>query len=39
MNEDAGSDAYHALQAAGGHFKTGPTETNVGDIHILVVHA
>jgi len=32
----ANNDAYHFLDAAGGLIKTGPTNTNVGDLQILV---
>jgi hydroxypyruvate reductase len=32
----ANNDAYRFLDAAGGLIKTGPTDTNVGDLQILV---
>jgi glycerate 2-kinase len=32
----ANNDAYHFLDAVGGLVKTGPTNTNVGDLQILV---
>jgi glycerate 2-kinase len=32
----ANNDAYHFLDAVGGLIKTGPTDTNVGDLQILV---
>jgi glycerate 2-kinase len=32
----ANNDAYHFLDAVGGLIKTGPTNTNVGDLQILV---
>ena len=33
----ADNDSYHALEAAGGLFKTGPTGTNVCDLQILLL--
>jgi hydroxypyruvate reductase len=33
----ADNDAYHALEAAGGLIKTGPTGTNVNDIAIALI--
>jgi glycerate 2-kinase len=32
----ANNDAYRFLEAVGGLIKTGPTDTNVGDLQILV---
>lgn len=32
----ANNDAYHFLDTVGGLIKTGPTDTNVGDLQILV---
>lgn len=31
------NDSYHFFKRAGGHFKTGPTETNVCDLQILLM--
>ena len=31
------NDSYHFFARAGGHFKTGPTETNVCDLQILLM--
>ena len=33
----SGSDSYHFFEKTGGLFKTGPTGTNVCDIHLLLV--
>jgi len=32
------NDAYHFFAAAGGLFKTGPTQTNVCDLRVVAVH-
>jgi glycerate-2-kinase len=31
------NDAYHALARLGDRLVTGPTDTNVGDLQVLVV--
>jgi len=31
------NDAYHALEAAGGLIKTGPTGTNVNDLSVVLI--
>ena len=31
------NDSYHAFQQLGGHIRTGPTGTNVGDLYLLLV--
>ena len=31
------NDSYHFFEAIGGLYKTGPTRTNVCDLHLLLV--
>ena len=33
----ADNDAYHALDRLGDLVRTGPTDTNVGDLQVLVI--
>ena len=33
----AGNDSYHFFEALGGLYKTGPTMTNVCDLHMILV--